>query len=106
MSIITTGADHALDVANTHLTTWPIIGGKIGKEELAEADGDRAAQRVEIILISDMLDARIAEGSNVQITRREPSTIGKAVKQSTRLAPAAVSQRNQQREGEWRLAGA
>lgn len=75
---------------------WGAMGGSGGGQ----------AQRIEILLVDDMLDARIANGANVQITRREPKTVAKSVRQSTRLAPAAVAQHPNQREGEWRTAGA
>lgn len=77
-------------------------GGRLGVSVHGGGQGSQRPQQVEIHLMSDMLDARIASGANVQIVKASPGIQGKAVNQAMKLAPRAVERDKAMRSQDWR----
>lgn len=86
----------------------PLRRGPGGRLGVSMPGGGGQQQPVIVHVTGDTDLVRVhAEGAAVKVyNQREPSTVGKSVKQATRLAPAAVARQPMEREGEWRIAGA
>ncbi len=83
-------------------------GGELGVR--AHGGRDRGASatviRLEVSGDNEWVRVIARDESNNELARAEPRIVGKAVRQSTALAPAAVAARPMKREGEWRTNGA
>ncbi len=73
----------------------PLSRGSGGRLGVSMQGG---TQRVEIVLVDDMLDARIADGSNVQIVRATPNI----VKTANKAVPSLVAQDHRDSGGDYR----
>jgi len=60
------------------------------------------SQRVDIHLMSDMLDARIAAGADVRIVRAAPAIEGRAVKRANKAVPSVVARDHRDSGGDYR----
>jgi hypothetical protein len=80
-------------------------GGRLGVAVHGGGQPAGGTITVHVVLDSDMLHAQIDNQSNANIVSASPKIVSRAVKESTRRAPAAVDARQATSGGDYRRAG-
>jgi hypothetical protein len=80
-------------------------GGRLGVS-MHGGSGAQPIIKLEVTGDTGLVRVIARDESGKVLAQHEPRIVGKAVKQSTRLAPSAVARQPMEREGEWRTSGA